>query len=101
MLPLKLRNEDEVILENYCQSSGKGLRVSLSLKISFFVADSGAEKGREPLLKGKAVSTIDLHIKLTCFVKNVINIFIKKDPDLDWLVQGGQLYRAFPSLRVP
>jgi len=50
VLPLKLRDEDVVILENYCQSSGKGLRVSLSLKISFFVAEGGAEKGREPFL---------------------------------------------------
>jgi hypothetical protein len=38
----------------------------------------------ESLLKGK-LSTIGLLIKVACFVKN----------------EGGQQYRAFPSVRVP
>jgi hypothetical protein len=31
-------------------------------------------------------------IKVACFVKKVNNIFNKKGTDLNYLVQGGQLY---------
>jgi len=44
------------------------------------------------------LGTVDLLIKVAYFVKNVNHIFnIKKELiDLNKLVQGGQLYWAFP-----
>ncbi len=42
------------------------------------------------------LSTIDLHINVVCFVKNIHDIFIIKRAYLNWLVQGGKLYWAFP-----
>ncbi len=42
------------------------------------------------------LSTVDLLIKVACFVKEVKIFSIQKGADLNWLVQGGQLYSAFP-----
>jgi len=44
------------------------------------------------------ISTVDLLIKVACFVKEVI--FNKKGVDLNWLVQGGQPYWGFPSSKT-
>jgi hypothetical protein len=41
------------------------------------------------------LSTVDLLIKVACFVNKVRNIFTMKGANINWLVQGGQLYRAF------
>jgi len=41
---------------------------------------------------GGRLSTVDLLIKVACFVQNVNNIFNVKGADLNKLVQGGQLY---------
>ncbi len=38
----------------------------------------------------------DLLIMVACFVKKKIILSISKAADLNWLVQGGQLYLAFP-----
>ncbi len=40
---------------------------------------------------GGRLSTVDLLIKVACFVKNVNNIFNIKEADLNLLIQGGQL----------
>ncbi len=45
---------------------------------------------------GGKLSTIDLLIKEACFVKKENIIFTIKQADLNWLVQGGQLYWTFP-----
>jgi hypothetical protein len=40
---------------------------------------------------GERLSTVDLLIKIACFVKNVNKLSIQKGADLSLLVQGGQL----------
>ncbi len=42
------------------------------------------------------LSTVELLIREAWFVTKVNNIFSIKWADLNWLVQGGQLYWAFP-----
>ncbi len=49
---------------------------------------------------GGGLSTVDLLIEVACFDKNVNIIFNKKGTDLNKLVQGGQLYWAFPFGKV-
>jgi hypothetical protein len=46
------------------------------------------------------LSTINLLIKVTCFVNNLNYIFNINGADLNKLVQGGQLYLAFPFSKV-
>ncbi len=45
---------------------------------------------------GGKLSTIDLLIKVDCFVKKENIIFNIKQADLNWLVQGSWLYWTFP-----
>ncbi len=40
--------------------------------------------------------TVDLLIKVACFVTKVFNFFDNKRADLNWLEPGGQLYFSFP-----
>ncbi len=42
------------------------------------------------------LSTVDLLIKMGCFVKKENLVPVWKAADLNSLVQGGQLYRYFP-----
>ncbi len=42
------------------------------------------------------LSTVGLRIKIGCFVKKKNVASVWKGADLNWLVQGGQLYRSFP-----
>ncbi len=46
------------------------------------------------------LSTINLLIKVACFVNNVNDIFNINGADLNMLVQGGQLYWAIPFSKV-
>jgi len=48
------------------------------------------------LTEGRGLSTIDLLIKLACFVKKENNIFNIKGADLNYLEQVGQLYFSSP-----
>jgi hypothetical protein len=48
------------------------------------------------LHRRERVSTIHLLVKIACFVNKKKYIIIIKAPDLNLLVQGGQLYRSFP-----
>ncbi len=48
----------------------------------------------------RRLSTVDLLIKLACFVKKILFVF-SKPVDINWLVQGGQPYWVFPLGRVP
>jgi hypothetical protein len=41
---------------------------------------------------GGRLSTVDLLVKVVCFVKNVNNIFNINGTDQNKLIQGGQLY---------
>jgi hypothetical protein len=50
---------------------------------------------------GGRLSTIDLLIKVARFVKKSRLFWIQKRADRNLLVQGGQLYWAFPSVRLP
>ncbi len=47
------------------------------------------------------LSTVDLLIGVTCFVKKINNISSEKTIVLSWLKWGGQQYLAFPLSRVP
>jgi hypothetical protein len=49
---------------------------------------------------GGRLSTLDLLIRVACFVKNLNNIFNIKGGNQNWLVQGGQPYRAFPFCKT-
>jgi len=42
------------------------------------------------------MKTVDLLIKVVCFIKEVNKFFSIKGADLNWLVVGGKLYWAFP-----
>ncbi len=44
----------------------------------------------------ESLSTVDLLIKTACLVKKWIKLLISKVGDLNYLVQGGLLYCAFP-----
>ncbi len=46
-------------------------------------------KTKEVLLKG-SLSKVDLLIKISCCVKNVVSVW--KAADLNLVIQGGQLY---------
>jgi hypothetical protein len=46
------------------------------------------------------LSTVDLLIKVACFVKRVNNNLILKGEYINLLVQGGQLYLAFPFSKI-
>jgi hypothetical protein len=48
------------------------------------------DKLKSENLRGR-LSTVDLFIKLACFVKKKMSVF-SKAADLNWLVQGGQPY---------
>ncbi len=56
--------------------------------------DSMGEKPRNS--KWGGLSTADLLIMVACFVKKKIILSISKAADLNWLVQGGLLYLAYP-----
>jgi len=44
------------------------------------------------LTEGEELSTVDLLIKVPCFVTDEIMFAVSKGIDLNWLVQGGQPY---------
>ncbi len=53
----------------------------------------GEKTAQGTLTEGEGrLSTVDLHIKATCFVKKYIMFALPKTDDLNLLVQGGQLY---------
>ncbi len=66
-----------------------------STSIDFFrgQTDRAHSEGltREVLLKER-LSTVDLLSRVACIVKKVKIFSVKEGTDLDWLVQGGQLY---------
>ncbi len=57
-------------------------------------------KSGNPYLVGR-LNTIDLLVKITCFVKKEKNVSVTKAGDFTKLVQGGQLYYYFPFSRSP
>ncbi len=48
----------------------------------------------------RGLSTVELLIKVPCFVKKQILFALWKGADLNLLVRGGQLYRAFLLIRI-
>jgi hypothetical protein len=47
------------------------------------------------------LSTVDLLINIGCFIKKRSMFKVWKATHLNELVQGGQLYWSFPSVRIP
>jgi len=44
---------------------------------------------------------VDLLIKLACVAAKLITFKLLKVADINWLVQGGQLNKPSPSVRLP
>ncbi len=79
----------------HLQQYSVNFQTVVSYVVPFFDSLEVYPKPGNTNLRGM-LSTVDLPIQIACLIKKKIMLSISKAKDLNWLIQGGQLYWAFP-----